>query len=297
MNKNIAIKEDSTLVLSKAKSLINITNKILNTKNNLLDNTWTVRLWRWADKNNIPDLYYDEDLGIPEVDNLKSPRGIPRKEENLFALTSLAMMSKNLNNLPIEIANLTNLEELNIPFNKFNDIPESVYNLINLIRLNIRRNTIYENGIKIISEKICNLQKLEKLELHDNYLEVLPESITKLFNLKELGLSNNNLVQLPSNIGQMVNLKSLDIDGNNLKNLPDSITQLINLEKLDLYDNPNLILTIPQKEWLLELQSSDENCIGIDANLLDRDIGYKNPLQKDEKWNLIFSIDDNLNED
>ena len=49
MNKDITIKPNANLAIQKAKSLMNITDKILSNKNkmDLQDDSWIYKLWEW----------------------------------------------------------------------------------------------------------------------------------------------------------------------------------------------------------------------------------------------------------
>ena len=72
MNKNLSIvNQNNKLMLKKSKSLMSITNSILDYDD------WIQRLWDWADENNIPDydLYENDDgdenmLGLPRDTNI-----------------------------------------------------------------------------------------------------------------------------------------------------------------------------------------------------------------------------------
>ena len=86
MSKDLVVKQDTKAALLKTKNLISITNKILNNKLPVIDNDeWIQKLWKWADKFNIDDLYYDDKT----YSSFGCWRGIPRDKDKLLNLKKL----------------------------------------------------------------------------------------------------------------------------------------------------------------------------------------------------------------
>jgi len=105
--------QNSKTLLDKAKSLVNITNKILEkNKNELVDDSWIDRLWRWADENDISD---DE---------------LPRDKEKLLNMKILSLEFLECVKLPDEIGNLVQIE--NLYLHDFCTLPKTISNLTNL---------------------------------------------------------------------------------------------------------------------------------------------------------------------
>ena len=102
MKKNLpTIKQDTKVILSKTKSIIGITNKVLNNKLELDDKSWMQRLWDWADENEIPDLEfieeYEEEDGYVLYD-YKYWIGLPRDKEKLLTFSELYFRIINISN-------------------------------------------------------------------------------------------------------------------------------------------------------------------------------------------------------
>ncbi|MEU6248348.1 COR domain-containing protein [Glycomyces sp. NPDC047010] len=88
-----------------------------------------------------------------------------------------------------------------------------------------------------LTEEICELTWLTKLNLTDNRITTLPESIGDLGALAELNLFDNRLTELPESFGRLRALTSLDLDKNRLSRIPDSIGDLTALTRLELARN------------------------------------------------------------
>ena len=85
--------KSSLAVLNKAKSLLNITNSLLKKEDNQLQNDdWIYRLWKWAYENTIPKLHYNKECEIWE--------GLPRDKEELLNLEKLNLSYYNFIELP-----------------------------------------------------------------------------------------------------------------------------------------------------------------------------------------------------
>ncbi|MEA2017438.1 MAG: hypothetical protein U9N59_03225 [Campylobacterota bacterium] len=111
---------------------------------------------------------------------------------------------------------------------------------------------------------------------HENYIKLnhcnlteLPEELYLLKGIYVLWLSNNKLTELSENIDKLEFLYSLDLGSNNLTSLPNNIVNLQNLNDIRLYNNPNLVLTEEQKNWILSFNSDEVSC---DDDLFDRNM-------------------------
>ncbi len=262
MNKNITIKEDNNLVLSKAKSLMTITNKILsNNQNNLTDDSWVDRLWAWADENEISDYEWIEG------DEVSYWVGLPRDKNKLLELTELSLYSLKTE-LSIELSHLIKLKKLDINFYSYTKLPKEIFNLKELTHLTFSQLHQYEaNKLRLIevAKEIKNLTNLIELDISHNNIIKLPNNITKLINITKLDISYNEIKELPLEIGDLINLESFILNDNQLKELPISICNLTNLKYLVLDDNPDLILSKEQTIWINKLK--DNKCTVL--NFLD----------------------------
>ncbi len=214
MNKNLSIvSQNNKLMLKKSKSLMNITNNILSNDN------WMQRLWRWADEKDISDLEWTVE------DDYKYSYGMPRNKTELLNLIDLDLSENHLTELVKEIENLINLTGL----------------------------WLQTNQLTHVEKEITNLKNLTYLWLSENHLSELPKEIGNLSSLTHLKLAKNKLKEVPKEIGNLLNLKELYLYENELVEFPKVIVNLTNLVKFDFEDNPNLVLTAEQKEWIHEL--------------------------------------------
>jgi Leucine-rich repeat (LRR) protein len=96
MNK-LTVKESSELSLKKARSLLDVTRKILTPRNVAVDDdSWMERLWTWADEYNIDE------------------KRLPRDKLGVINIQELDLSENKLTELPKEIVNLTNLKTLEV---------------------------------------------------------------------------------------------------------------------------------------------------------------------------------------
>jgi Leucine-rich repeat (LRR) protein len=171
-------------------------------------------------------------------------------------LKKLTISSNSISQLP-DLSSLRNLEYLDCSSNRLLEIPESIFSLLKLKILDCG----FNQNIKIISDKIHQLQHLESLNVNANDIGCLPtelgelknlvslnvsgnplknhlEIITKLPKLKSLDISNNrnlnDTISIPNSIADLTSLTYLDMSGCNLIDIPASIGELTNLEFLNI---------------------------------------------------------------
>ena len=101
-------------------------------KSELIDESWIVRLWEWADYNNVFDYKKKNDY-IAEGEGYFVE--IPRNKDDLLNLTELDLSRNQFSEIPKEIGNLTNLNRLILSNNKLTELPKEIGNLINLTEL------------------------------------------------------------------------------------------------------------------------------------------------------------------
>jgi len=145
MNKNLTTtNQNAKLALNKSKSLLNLTNSLLakQESNQLVKDDWMERLWKWADKNRIPDP--DTEKGRWFDDKHETwDKGIPREKVRLLNLLDLNLSSAIWNGiiikeLPIEITYLRHIKAFSIHNqNLLSKLPDKISNLKNLERLNL----------------------------------------------------------------------------------------------------------------------------------------------------------------
>ncbi|MEZ9538455.1 hypothetical protein AB4160_09655 [Shewanella sp. 10N.286.51.B8] len=121
--------------------------------------------------------------------------------------------------------------------------------------------------IKELPSEFFDLVGIHVLYLHTNSLIELPTEIGNLSNLYSLDLGNNKLKCIPRSLCNLKHLEYLNLHGNDLSSLPDEIVNLENLTQINLSDNPKLVLTAKQKDWLSYF---DEDDIWIDSDLFSR---------------------------
>lgn len=117
---------------------------------------------------------------------------------------------------------------------KCDSIPEDLFLLTNLQELRLTG-----CHLKVVNQKIGELQNLRFLYLNRNHLVRLPESLSQLTNLIWLDISRNPLIELPANIGNMISLEVIDAWDTQIFILPESISKLANtLKTIDLRQVP-----------------------------------------------------------
>lgn len=163
------IKQTSTVVLSKTRNLMTITNKILTKKGeiSIQDDSWIERLWAWADDNLLREsnMVFDKDTRKTYY------QGIPKTKEDLLLVEHITLRWNRLQSLSNEICELKNLKVLELMNNRLETLPKN----------------------------IANLTQLETLDLNINQLIELPPSIIKLKRLKFISIRNNKSLFLTEN--------------------------------------------------------------------------------------------------
>ncbi|MFX1296211.1 MAG: GTP-binding protein [Promethearchaeota archaeon] len=114
---------------------------------------------------------------------------------------------------------------------------------------------LYNCGLKIAPESICQLLSLKYLDLSRNQLKELPKSFGHLTSLQELDLSNNQLKSLPENFGNLQLIINLNLYFNQLEALPNSFKDMKSLEILNLSYNqltsfPEVILNLKSLQFI-----------------------------------------------
>jgi Leucine-rich repeat (LRR) protein len=148
---------------------------------------------------------------------------------------------------------------------------------------------------------IPNLEYQDKYSLEECLIG-FPRKREILLKCEKLNLSFCQLIELPEEIKNFASLKYLNLGYNQLKKLPKEIIKLSNLRTLHLIDNQDLILSLEQKEWILNLKKN--NCeVTIDNKLLKKDF-ENNPLRlidivqklNNTKDGIFGNINNDLNE-
>jgi len=113
-------------------------------------------------------------------------------------------------------------------------LPDNFYQMKNL-------KTIYmdtETQLLLLSPKIKNFSKLEKLLIHKSNIKTLPREIGDLKALKFLSIAwGGDLTEIPKEIGKLEKLEYLDLWRNKLTTLPEEIKNLKKLKTLRLGEN------------------------------------------------------------
>lgn len=160
--KLVSTNQSAKVALSKSKSLLNITNKILTNR----DDKWLDFLLDWADKNIIQE-----------------KTNFPKNKEELLKVKHISLRWNRLKSLPKEFFKLIQLEILELNNNALEILPKEIGNLKKLKQLNLNI-----NSLKTLPKEIINLKRLEVLNIKNNkYLELDSEQIGWLIELKNNG--------------------------------------------------------------------------------------------------------------
>ncbi len=106
---------------------------------------------------------------------------------------------------------------------KGDSIPEAVFACTQLKELSLSR-----CKLRVINQRIGQLQELAILDISNNRLTALPEAITTLGQLSLLNINRNEISHLPESFGNLTSLGMIDAWDNPLYSLPISMAQLEN---------------------------------------------------------------------
>jgi len=248
-------KANTALALEKAKSRLDIVNKLLNSEKNLND---MKNVLSWLNSLEIPE-YYNVPINEKELTGVAYLRldsgehadlGInylPIGICHLSNLKRLELCSNNLSHLPKCFGRLQKLKILYLDYNNLNYLPKSFSNL-KLTELYIR----YNNFNKFPNE-ISNITSLKTLAL-TGIKRTLSKDFINLYNLEELFLGCNDLIDIPEVVMKLDKLRFLSLRNNNLRKLHDNIINCKSLKEIILSNNPNLVLSKKQIQWIKNIR-------------------------------------------
>jgi len=104
-------------------------------------------------------------------------------------------------------------------------------------------------------ENILKMTHFDPYHRYSDKLLTIPTQIGHLKNLEHICFSNNSSIEILYNLKE---LRSLHLNSCNLISLPDGIVNLKNIKLLDIYNNPKLVLTEQQSDWIEDLR---DNCV------------------------------------
>jgi Leucine-rich repeat (LRR) protein len=161
-NDLITTNQNAKLVLEKSKTLIDVTKKILQKK----DEAWIEKIFAWSDQNIIqPSTYF------------------PKNKDDLLRMKNLSLRWNRLTSLPDELFNLQQIEVLELNNNILEYISSQIGKMIDLKHLNLNI-----NNLKLLPKEIIQLKQLEMLNIKNNkHLVLDDEQISWLIELKKNG--------------------------------------------------------------------------------------------------------------
>lgn len=138
-----------------------------------------------------------------------------------------------------DIARLTKLDSLILDGNRITKLPDEIAALQELTFFRMQ----YNMGNMALSDGICSLGALKKLEISYSGLTAIPTNIGNLKNLEVLNFSNNEFdytaqVSIPASIDKLTKLTELHINNSRLSGaIPTNIGNLTELTILNLNNN------------------------------------------------------------
>ncbi len=196
------------------------------------------------------------------------------KEQKLFddflKDKSQAERSKIIQAKLLEV-DMKDIKHVDLTGNSLDIIPEFIFHIPNLVTLILKR-----NKIRIISEKIKLLKRLETLDLSENSFVDFPTSILSISNLKNLNLQLNNISCLPDKIDELFNLEHFSIYANNLEALPKSLLNIDNLKEFEFHSNDIKVIfdkpieTIPAEIYNQGIRGINAYLLSIDGKSVEK---------------------------
>lgn len=301
-NQLITINQNAKLSLIKSRNFLDITRKILEKK----DDDWIQRLWKWADENDIPDIFINFTMDNVVEDLYKMILFKINSDINYDSLDLMAQariesaISDNITNIINPVAFIISLPfllfdlnknpyhfELEFSFKIIKNILESnkkmykthygIHRKKNLLLETENLDLSYQG--RLLTEDIFKLKKLKKINLTYNRfskVEIINDDygvikgIQNFKNLEELHIKKINLRTLPCIFKNAKRLKVFHFENNRyLISLPEEVEYLTNLESLSLRNNPKLVLSNKQINWIKLLKKNGCNVI-YDHDLFER---------------------------
>ena len=300
----VSTNQNAKVALSKSKSLLNITNRILEKK----DNEWIERLLKWADEKNIPDalINFNMDNVIENINKMillkinSDLKNESAKNELMIQMRIEAAISDNITNIINAVTFIINLPFLSIDLNKnpyhFElEFPSKIIKKIlehnkklhkTHYGIHRKRNLLLQTEnldlsykCILLTEDVFKLRNIKKINLTNNLFsraEITKndygviKNIHNLENLEEVHIKNIGLSTLPDLFKNPKRIKVFHFENNrNLISLPEEVEYLTNLKSLSLKNNLKLVLSKEQKNWIKLLNQNYCNVI-YDDDLFDR---------------------------
>ncbi|MDR3299147.1 MAG: leucine-rich repeat domain-containing protein [Candidatus Accumulibacter sp.] len=171
----------------------------------------------------------------------EEPRQIREIPEQVYALTSLRVLSSRFNpvkSLSPKIGNLKNLRRLELHDNYFTEIPGEIGALKELRVLDLGG---YNSNLTAIPKEIGALQALEELDIECGTL-LLPPELWTLTRLKKLRLwwrYDAPVKYFPKEIAALTQLEDININGKGEIKIPQefwSLKKIKRMQNMDLND-------------------------------------------------------------
>lgn len=161
-------------------------------------------------------------------------KSLPTEIQYLLNVSNLNLMKNCLTSLPNEIVLLNNLKVLDLSNNLLESLPSDFSKLKKVEQLNLTQNKLEclpdlsgclsLKDISLANNKLTEVPKglpetISILKLSDNKIKILSDEVLLVTKLERLDLTNNDLTQISPYISNMPNLKVLNLDGNPIKSI------------------------------------------------------------------------------
>jgi len=165
--------------------------------------------------------------------------------QDFTMLEDLNLSYNNFSEIPNVIVKFSSLLSIDFSSNKI----EKFNNQENNLPLSLEKLLFAKNNLKDFPDEICFLSRLKILDFGGNFIKILPQKLNNLQNLESLSLWGNNLEMLNDSICDLKNLQNLNLGSNKLTTLPNKISNLTKVTDLELFMNNKLVLNAEQREW------------------------------------------------